>query len=124
MNGGVRDDRARCDSAHRASSSPVCQRTPYQTYGGGMNTLKALGAVGVLATLSAAVACIAAAPADKAAVALKQTETAVEVTVDGKPFTTYRFAPTPDDPKFVRPYFYPVQAADGTALTSDQATSG
>lgn len=60
----------------------------------------------------------------KGEVELKQTETAVKVTIDGKPFTTYRFAGTKDDPKFVRPYFYPVLAADGAELTSDQATSG
>lgn len=89
-----------------------------------MNSLKPFGAVGVLTTLCAAVIAIAAKPAAKSAVELKQTETAVEVTVDGKPFTTYRFAPTKDDPQFVRPYFFPVLAADGAQLTSDQATSG
>lgn len=57
-------------------------------------------------------------------VAMKQTEAAVEVTIGGKPFTTYRFAAASDDDKFVRPYLYPVLAADGTELTSDQVRSG
>ena len=65
----------------------------------------------------------AAAEDGKGTVELKQAETAVEVTVDGKPFTTYRFAPAADDPQFVRPYFYPVLAPDGTELTSDQVRS-
>ena len=65
-----------------------------------------------------------AAEQGKGGVALKQSDAAVEVTIGGKAFTTYRFAPTKDDPKFVRPYFFPVLAADGTPLTSDQATSG
>jgi hypothetical protein len=45
----------------------------------------------------------------------------LEVTVDGKPFTTYRFNPTSDDPDFHRPIFFPVLADDGTAYTSDRA---
>src|SRR5687767_2518866 len=89
-----------------------------------MNTLKTCGVVGVLVALTGVMTALAAEPGAKGAVALKQTETAVEVTVDGKPFTTYRFAATPGDPKFVRPYFFPVLAPDGTQLTSDQATSG
>ena len=80
-------------------------------------------AVALVAVLSV-MAHTVATEREQGAVALKQTDTAVEVTVDGKPFTTYRFAPTADDPKFVRPYFYPVLAEDGTALTSDQATTG
>jgi hypothetical protein len=53
-------------------------------------------------------------------VKITQTPTALEITVDGQPFTTYRFAATPDDPAFHRPYFYPVLSADGIEITSDQ----
>ena len=51
---------------------------------------------------------------------LTQSPTALEITIDDKPFTTYRFAPTPEDPAWHRPYFYPVLLADGTEITSDQ----
>ena len=44
----------------------------------------------------------------------------VVVTIDDRPFTTYRFAPTADDPMWHRPYFWPVAAADGAHVTSDQ----
>jgi hypothetical protein len=43
----------------------------------------------------------------------------IDVTMDGKPFTTYHFDEK-DDPQFARPYFFPVLAADGTPLTLDQ----
>jgi hypothetical protein len=79
--------------------------------------------IALVAVASAALSALAT-ERGQSDVALKQTDTAIEVTVGGKPFTTYRFAPAADDPKFVRPYFYPVLADDGTALTSDQATSG
>jgi hypothetical protein len=52
-----------------------------------------------------------------------QHETSIDVTLDGRPFTTYHFA-TGDDAQFARPYLYPVLAADGTPLTSDQAKGG
>ncbi len=45
----------------------------------------------------------------------------LDLTIDGKPFTTYRFNPTPDDPDFHRPLFFPVLADDGTGYTSDRA---
>jgi hypothetical protein len=49
-------------------------------------------------------------------------ESAIKVEIDGKPFTEYRFASLPQAKglPFFRPYFYPVRAADGTELTSDQ----
>jgi hypothetical protein len=53
-------------------------------------------------------------------VKIEQKPAALEITIDGKPFTTYRFAPTPEDPAFHRPYFYPVLSADGVEYTSDQ----
>ena len=55
-----------------------------------------------------------------AAVQIIEDKTELRVTIGGHPFTTYRFAPTPDDPKWNRPYFYPVCAADGVEVTSDQ----
>jgi hypothetical protein len=44
----------------------------------------------------------------------------LEITVEGKAFTSYRFAETAGDPHWQRPYFWPVRAADGTEVTSDQ----
>ncbi len=46
-------------------------------------------------------------------------DTSVQVDIGGKPFTTYRFG-ADEKPPFVRPFFYPVLAADGVELTSDQ----
>jgi len=43
----------------------------------------------------------------------------VSVSIDGKPFTDYWFGKRPDRP-FARPFFYPVLAPDGTAVTNDQ----
>lgn len=65
-------------------------------------------------------------------VELKQTPSTVEVSIDGKPFTVYHYAATEGmkDAKegkpvpYVRPYFFPVLAADGTPVTSDQLTQG
>ena len=54
-------------------------------------------------------------------VKLEQQAGTINVTVDGKPFTTYHFD-AKDDPKFARPYLYPVLAADGTPLTADQVS--
>src|SRR5689334_7341318 len=53
------------------------------------------------------------------AVKLTAGETSVKVEIDGKEFTTYRFLPG-DDKNFHRPFAYPVNAADGVAITSDQ----
>jgi hypothetical protein len=52
-------------------------------------------------------------------VKLTQAETSVKVEIDGKEFTTYRFL-AGDDKDFHRPFAYPVYAADGQAITSDQ----
>ena len=46
-------------------------------------------------------------------------DTSLQVDIGGKPFTTYRFG-ADDKPPFVRPFFYPVLAADGAEVTSDQ----
>lgn len=56
----------------------------------------------------------------RGAISITESPAALSIHIDGKPFTTYRFAPTSDDPQFRRPYFYPVLAADGTELTADQ----
>jgi hypothetical protein len=55
--------------------------------------------------------------------AIKVTESkdTLDITIDSKPFTTYRFVEQSDDPDYHRPYFFPVLAADGTAYTSDRA---
>lgn len=47
----------------------------------------------------------------------------VRVEIDGKPFTTYYFNDGMGKP-FVRPFCFPVNAADGTCVTADQATGG
>ena len=57
------------------------------------------------------------------AIKLTQHETFVDITLDGKPFTTYHFAPG-NDSQFARPYLFPVLATDGTLLTSDQVRTG
>lgn len=45
-----------------------------------------------------------------------------KVTIDKKLFTVYHFASAGSQPgPFVRPFFYPVLAADGTPLTDDRA---
>ena len=46
----------------------------------------------------------------------------VRIDVGGKPFTVYHFQGTTSQP-LVRPFFFPVLAADGTELTSDQQTA-
>jgi hypothetical protein len=56
-------------------------------------------------------------------VKLKQEDGRVVVTMGGKPFTVYHFNDAEGRP-FVRPYFHPVRAADGTEVTSDQVLSG
>jgi hypothetical protein len=69
---------------------------------------------------------LAAAPAlsaDPTVVKLKQEEGRIAVTVGDKPFTVYHFGDNEGRP-FVRPYFYPVAAADGVEVTSDQVVSG
>jgi len=53
-------------------------------------------------------------------VKLIQEKDTIRVEIDGKPFTTYYFADGRGLP-YTRPFFYPVLAADGTEVTSDQA---
>jgi hypothetical protein len=48
-----------------------------------------------------------------------EADTHVDVTVGGKPFTTYWIA-SPDDRIFVRPFFYPVNGPGEVCVTSDQ----
>lgn len=57
-----------------------------------------------------------------AAPVVKVTEAkdALEITIDGRPFTTYHYAPTADDPEWHRPYFFPVLSSDGVSLTADR----
>ncbi|MEK7766616.1 MAG: FAD:protein FMN transferase, partial [bacterium] len=47
----------------------------------------------------------------------------VEVTLAGRPFTTYRYANSDGTP-LRRPFFSPVLADDGTPVTADQLTAG
>jgi hypothetical protein len=69
----------------------------------------------------AAVLVLTLAPNMSAAdVKLVQKDAAIDVAIDGQPFTTYRFLATPEDKAFHRPYCYPVHAADGKEVTSDQ----
>ena len=51
---------------------------------------------------------------------IKDTDGQLQISIAGHPFPTYRYTAKPDDPKWNRPYFYPVLAADGTPVTSDQ----
>ena len=52
------------------------------------------------------------------AVKLTEESNHVAVAIDGKPFTDYWFGPRKDRP-YVRPFFVPVLAADGAAVTAD-----
>jgi len=61
----------------------------------------------------------ATALAEPAATKLTQEDNRVVVQIDGKPFTEYFYGPTSDHP-YVRPFMYPVLAADGVGVTSDQ----
>ena len=70
----------------------------------------------VLVALVISVASSAARAAD---VKLTHGATSVKVEIDGKEFTTYHFL-AGDDKHFHRPFAYPVYAADGQLVTSDQ----
>jgi hypothetical protein len=52
------------------------------------------------------------------AVVLKEESNHISVSIDGKPFTDYWFGKREDRP-YARPFFYPVLAADGAAVTDD-----
>src|SRR5258708_3845809 len=56
---------------------------------------------------------------DATAVKITPEEKVVQITIDGKPFTTYHFADDVARP-YVRPFFWPVVLGDGTEITSDQ----
>src|SRR3954470_17439260 len=76
----------------------------------------------VLAVLVPGIAPIARAADKGGDVKLTQAGGDVRVDVGGKPFTVYHFAGSESEP-LVRPFFFPVLAADGTELTSDQQTA-
>ena len=58
--------------------------------------------------------------AEQSAVKLTKESNRVTVEIGGKPFTDYYFGPEGGRP-YVRPFLWPVRAADGTEVTSDQA---
>src|SRR5258708_7717505 len=66
------------------------------------------------------VSCIPKIAAAAPAIKISEAKDSLDVTVDGKPFTTYRFAQMADDPEFRRPYFFPVLSADGVPITADR----
>src|SRR4051812_42268717 len=74
-----------------------------------------------LAALSLSCLLALSAPALAADVKLEQKDNHVAVTIDGKVFTDYYFA-AEGDHEYVRPFMYPVNAADGVGVTSDQIT--
>ncbi|HUT34596.1 MAG TPA: PmoA family protein [Planctomycetota bacterium] len=75
-------------------------------------------ALGILA-LGLVLTCIGGASAgDAAGVQLKQTDDAIEISIDGKPFTTYLFAPKPSmNQRVLRPCFYPVLGLNQVPMT-------
>jgi len=67
------------------------------------------GSLGILALASFLALASAASGAETAGVQLKQGDEAIEITLDGKPFTTYLFANKPSmEQRVLRPCFYPV----------------
>lgn len=86
-----------------------------------MGQMGPIGVVGIMKTILATVMVgCAVAWAGEAGVRLIQEEKVIKVELDGKPFTTYWFADGNGAP-FVRPFFFPVLAPDGTEVTSDQS---
>ena len=83
-----------------------------------MKIARTVAAIAVVALLVGP----AGAADDSGNVKLTQAGGAVRVEVGGKPFTVYHFEGSKDEP-LVRPYFFPVLAADGTELTSDQQSA-
>jgi hypothetical protein len=62
----------------------------------------------------------AAAGAAGSGVQLKQGPAAVDIAIDGKPFTTYVFVPKPVDKHILRrPYFFPVYGPGQTTMTRE-----
>jgi hypothetical protein len=56
---------------------------------------------------------------DSGPIKIVPTDTHVDVTINGKPFTTYWIG-SPDGRIFVRPFFYPVNGPGEVCVTSDQ----
>ncbi len=57
-------------------------------------------------------------PGEAAGVQLKKGDESIEITIDGKPFTTYCFAPKPlMNQRILRPYFYPVLGPNQVPMT-------
>jgi hypothetical protein len=73
--------------------------------------------------VAAALVASSSARAPAADVKLTEQSGSIRIDVGGKPFTVYHFQDAAPEP-LVRPFFYPVLAADGTELTSDQLTAG
>jgi hypothetical protein len=68
--------------------------------------------------LGAAPAAAAAGAAGSGGVELKQGPEAVDIAIDGKPFTTYVFVPKPSDKHILhRPYFFPVYGPGQLTMT-------
>jgi hypothetical protein len=89
-----------------------------------------LASAGLAAQTPRVFAADAPAAAGAPGVKLAQAEGKVLVEVGGKPFTEYRYSPDADKAEkgkdgqslpWARPYFYPVRAADGVEVTSDQS---
>jgi len=73
--------------------------------------------VGILA-LGLTLACPSTLAAEAAGVQLKQTDDAIEITIDGKPFTTYLVAPkSAFNQQLRRPCFYPALGPDQVPMT-------
>ena len=77
----------------------------------------------IISGLAVVVGLVASIQAAENDVKLAQEQSAVHVTIGGKPFTTYHVGSNDGKP-YVRPYFYPVLAGDGTKVTADQLTEG
>ena len=76
----------------------------------------------LLATLCLVFLSSLAPAADPASsIKIAQTDTHLDVTVGGQPFTTYWYGKK-EDRLYVRPFFYPVLAAGGVGVTADQYT--
>ncbi len=56
-------------------------------------------------------------------VAIVEAADELVINVDGKPFTTYHFKPGADK-QWAGPYFFPLRAGDGVAVTTNRAVDG
>jgi hypothetical protein len=75
----------------------------------------------ILLTLVGVLAIATRLPADATPVKVTTLDNHLHVDINGSPFTDYWFGKREDRP-YVRPFFLPVLAADGTPVTSDQYT--